>query len=88
MQKKINKVADWIVNESDDSVDEVMWLLEQVYIPSDNRTKIDFDEVICPNIEEDYDGVFEHLKHKKLLNFLGKEKKDAFLKELDKGEEE
>ena len=31
MQKKINKVADWIVNESDDPVGEVKWLLEDRY---------------------------------------------------------
>ena len=83
MQKKINKVADWIVNESDDPVGEVKWLLE-------GRYGYAFDPKVLSNasIEEDYDGVFEHLKHKKLLNFLGKEKKDAFLKELDNGEEE
>ena len=80
MQKKINKVADWIVNESDDPVGEVKWLLEDRYY----RAVLTHPK----KIEEDYDGVFEHLKHKKLLNFLGKEKKDAFLKELDNGEEE
>ena len=82
MQKKINKVADWIVNECDDLDGEVKWLLEGLYIRA-------FDPNFpSASIDEDYDGVFEHLKHKKLLNFLGKEKKDAFLKELDKGEEE
>ena len=39
-------------------------------------------------IDNDYDGVFEHLKHKKLLNFLGKDKKDAFLKELEDKDKE
>jgi hypothetical protein len=55
----------------------VKWLLEELY--SNAPTE---------KIDNDYDGVFEHLKHKKLLNLLGREEKDAFLKELNKGEKE
>ena len=61
----IDKIADWIVNGCGESRDEVKWLLEQIYIPSNNRIQIDFDKVICPKIEDDYDGVFEHLNNKK-----------------------
>ena len=57
----IDKIADWIINMCDAPKDEVKWLLEQVYIPSNNRIKIDFDKVICPDIEYDYDGVFDYL---------------------------
>ena len=77
MHNKINQVANWIVHECDDSMGEVKWLLEELY--SNAPTE---------KIENDYDGVFEHLKHKKLLNLLDREEKDTFLKELNKGEKE
>jgi len=77
MRNKINQVANWIVHECDDSMGEVKWLLEELY--SNAPTE---------KIDNDYDGVFEHLKHKKLLNFLGKDKKDAFLKELEDKDKE
>lgn len=63
----IDKIANWIVNKSDASRDEVKWLLEQVYIPSNNRIKIDFDKVICPDIEDDYSGVFDYLVDKQSM---------------------
>jgi hypothetical protein len=59
----IDKIADWIINMSDAPRDEVKWLLEQVYIPSNQRLSIHFDSVVCPDIQEDYSGVFDYLDY-------------------------
>ena len=59
----IDKIADWIINMSDAPRDEVKWLLEQVYVPSNQRLSIHFDSVVCPDIKEDYSGVFDYLDY-------------------------
>tara|TARA_R110002126_G_scaffold85823_2_gene207458 strand:- start:819 stop:1034 length:216 start_codon:yes stop_codon:yes gene_type:complete len=60
--KQYEKIARWILTDCDSPIDEIEWLLEQIYDPKESRVKIDFDKVICPKIEDDYDAVFEQLE--------------------------
>lgn len=59
---KYEKVANWIMSECDSPISEIEWLLEQIYNPKESRVEIDFDKVICPKIEDDYDAVFKQIK--------------------------
>ena len=62
--KQYEKIARWILTDCDSPIDEIEWLLEQIYEPSQSRVKIDFDKVICPKIEDDYDAVLTHISEK------------------------
>tara|TARA_R100001143_G_C3313371_1_gene111235 strand:- start:264 stop:440 length:177 start_codon:yes stop_codon:yes gene_type:complete len=47
------KIADWIVNECDEPIAEVKWLLEEVKAHWEQQDR---------DIYTEYDGVFEYLK--------------------------
>jgi len=49
IQKKMNKIANWIYHECDSPISEIEWLLEQRYDSSCDCDVVD--------IEEDYDAV-------------------------------
>ena len=44
IEDKISKIADWISNESQDSYEEVEWLLYSVYQPKKSGLKRDIDD--------------------------------------------
>jgi len=44
IEDKISKIADWISNESQDSYEEVEWLLYSVYQPKKSGLPTDIDE--------------------------------------------
>jgi hypothetical protein len=44
IDEKISKIADWIVNESQDRYEEVEWLLYSIYAPTKSGLSTDIDE--------------------------------------------
>ena len=62
----IEKVADWIVDECDDTRGEVRWLLVKLFSEQVEWVKeIDHCRTLNEDITNVYDGVFEHIKNKK-----------------------
>tara|TARA_Y100000401_G_C8306219_1_gene217108 strand:- start:1031 stop:1219 length:189 start_codon:yes stop_codon:yes gene_type:complete len=53
VKEDINLVADWIVNDCHETIDEVRWLLKEIFI---NGDLIGTKE----SIRSVYDGVFEY----------------------------
>ena len=61
----IEKVADWIVDECDDTRGEVRWLLVKLFSEQVEWVKeIDHCRTLNEDITNVYDGVFEHIKNK------------------------
>mgnify|MGYP003653060786 CR=1 FL=1 len=63
LESNIEKVANWIVNECDDTKGEVEWLLEKLFAEQVEWVKeIDHIRTLNEDITNVYDGVFEYLK--------------------------
>ena len=52
IEDKISKIADWISNESQDSYEEVEWLLYSVYQPKKSG--------LTRDIDDDYESVLNY----------------------------
>ena len=65
LESNIEKVANWIVNECDDTKGEVEWLLEKLFAEQVEWVKeIDHIRTLNEDITNVYDGVFMYLKNK------------------------
>jgi malonyl CoA-acyl carrier protein transacylase len=65
LASNIEKVANWIVDECDDTKGEVEWLLEKLFAEQVEWVKeIDHCRTLNEDITSVYDSVFEHLKNK------------------------
>lgn len=65
LESNIEKVANWIVDECDDTKGEVEWLLEKLFAEQVEWVKeIDHIRTLNEDITNVYDGVFMYLKNK------------------------
>ena len=65
LESNIEKVANWIVDECDDTKGQVKWLLTKLFVEQVEWVKeIDHIRTLNEDITNVYDGVFEHLKNK------------------------
>ena len=61
LESNIEKVANWIVEECDDTKGEVKWLLEKLFAEQVEWVKeIDHIRTLNEDITNVYDGVFEY----------------------------
>jgi malonyl CoA-acyl carrier protein transacylase len=67
LASNIEKVADWIVDECDDTRGEVKWLLVKLFSERVEWVKeIDHCRTLNEDITNVYDSVFEHIKNKEI----------------------
>ena len=65
LESNIEKVANWIVDECDDTKGQVKWLLEKLFEEQVEWVKeIDHCRTLNEDITNVYDGVFIYLKNK------------------------